>query len=290
MYRIGTISPGARGTRLAAPAVVPRVIRRLSLPALFVVVLLAARTAFPRDQVPVRHVEGLVHGFLVLRALDGTRLADGDLFQEAHGANVTARAAFRFRDGSRHVETAVFEQRRTFRLLTDHLVQSGPSFPQPLDMMIDVPRRVVSVTYPDHGGRDKMEVEHMDLPDDLANGIIPVLLKNVDGRPPTSVAYVAAMPKPRLVRLLISSPGEEAFTTGGLSRHAIHYVLKVSIGGLAGVLAPLAGKQPPDSHVWILAGAEPAFVKSEQPLYVGGPVWRIELVSPVGPKGEEPTR
>jgi hypothetical protein len=46
-------------------------------------------------------------------------------------------------------------------------------------------------------------------------------------------------------------------------------------------VAPLIGKQPPDSHVWILEGEAPAFVKSEQPLYNGGPVWRIELVSPV---------
>jgi hypothetical protein len=28
------------------------------------------------------------------------------------------------------------------------------------------------------------------------------------------------------------------------------------------------------------AGAAPAFVKAEQSLYAGGPVWRIELTSP----------
>ena len=62
-------------------------------------------------------------------------------------------------------------------------------------------------------------------------------------------------------------------------RHALR--AKVDIGGLSGLLAPLLGKQPPDSHVWILGGEAPAFVKAEQPLYLGGPVWRIELVSPV---------
>ena len=49
------------------------------------------------------------------------------------------------------------------------------------------------------------------------------------------------------------------------------------------MLAPLLGKQPPDSHVWILGEEAPAFVKAEQPLYLGGPLWRIELVSPVWP-------
>jgi hypothetical protein len=68
-----------------------------------------------------------------------------------------------------------------------------------------------------------------------------------------------------------------------MSRQATHYVVKVDIGGLSGLLAPLLGKQPPDGHVWILGGDAPAFVKSEQQLYFGGPVWRIELVSPVFP-------
>src|SRR5689334_1658609 len=78
-------------------------------------------------QVPVRHAEGLVHGFLVLRTLDGTALADGDLIQNARGTRVTSRLVFRFKDGSLHDETAVFAQRQSFRLLTDHVVQKGPS-------------------------------------------------------------------------------------------------------------------------------------------------------------------
>jgi len=35
--------------------------------------------------VAVRHVEGLVHGFLVLRTLEGKVLAEGDLFRPAVG-------------------------------------------------------------------------------------------------------------------------------------------------------------------------------------------------------------
>jgi hypothetical protein len=95
---------------------------------------------------------------------------------------------------------------------------------------------------------------------------------------------VAATPKPRLVKLAITNGGEESFATGSAGRKATHYVLKVEIGGVAGVVAPLLGKQPPDSHVWILEGEAPAFVKSEQPLFNGGPVWRIELVSPTWPR------
>jgi hypothetical protein len=239
-------------------------------------------TASSGEQVLVRHAEGLVHGFLSLRAQDGSLLADGDLIQTSRGARVTSRLVFHFKDGSVHDETAVFAQRRQFRLLTDHLVQKGPSFPQPLEMSINAASGQVVVRYTDDHGQSKVESEHLDLPPDVANGLILTMLKNVRSEaPPKSVGFVAATPKPRLVKLAITTAGDEAFSTGGTSRKAMHYVLKVELGGISGVVAPLIGKQPPDSHVWILGGEAPAFVKSEQPLYSGGPVWRIELVSPV---------
>jgi hypothetical protein len=148
-------------------------------------------------------------------------------------------------------------------------------------MSIETATGRVVVRYSDDD-EQKTESEQMDLPPDLANGLILTLLKNVTpDAPPTSFSYVAATPKPRLVKLEISTAGNERFATGRVGRTATHYRLKVDIGGLSGMLAPLLGKQPPDSHVWILGGDAPAFVKSEQPLFLGGPVWRIELVSPV---------
>jgi hypothetical protein len=48
-------------------------------------------------------------------------------------------------------------------------------------------------------------------------------------------------------------------------------------------MAQLLGKKPPDTHIWILQGEAPTFGKSEGPLYLGGPIWRIELTSPVWP-------
>jgi hypothetical protein len=230
--------------------------------------------------VKVRHTEGLVHGFLVLSTLEGGRLADGDLIQTARGTRVTSRLTFRFPDGSVHDETTVFSQHGEFRLISDRLVQKGPAFPHPLEMSIDA-GGVVTVNHVDDEGKQRQETEHLDLPPDLANGLIPTLLKNVGGSPPESLSFVAATPKPRLVKLQVTSAGMDGFSTGGHRRTATHYVLKVDIGGIQGVLAPLLGKQPPDSHVWILGGDAPAFVKAEQQLYLGGPVWRIELESPV---------
>jgi hypothetical protein len=36
-------------------------------------------------QVPVKHTQGVLHGFLVLRTLAGESIADGDLTQVARG-------------------------------------------------------------------------------------------------------------------------------------------------------------------------------------------------------------
>jgi hypothetical protein len=250
------------------------------------------------EPVAVRFAEGLVHGFLTLRTLDGGVIANGDLIQSARGSRVTSRLVFRFNDGSLLDETAVFSQQGHFRLITDHLVQKGPAFSKPLEMSIDRNAGRVVVRYSDDDGHPKVEDERMKLPDDLANGLVLTLLKNV--RPealPQSLSMIAPTPKPRLVKLAISSAGRERFSTGTLGRNATHYVVKIEIGGLAGLVAPLLGKQPADSHVWILGGDAPAFVKFEGPLALGTPTWRIELASPVwnaaqttAPDGAGPTR
>jgi hypothetical protein len=82
--------------------------------------------ALPGDTVAVRHIEGLMHGFLVLRTLDGKTIADGQITQNARGDRVTDHLTFRFKDGSTYEDTTVFSQRGTFRLLSDHLIQKGP--------------------------------------------------------------------------------------------------------------------------------------------------------------------
>jgi hypothetical protein len=239
------------------------------------------------EPVTVRQAEGVIRGFLTLHELDGTALADGDLIQTSRGARVTTRLVFHFKDGSVHDETAVFSQRQQFQLISDHLVQKGPSFPQPLDMSIDVAAGRVIGKYTDDHGQEKTATEQLKALPDLANGLVLTLLKNVlPASPPKSVSFVAATPEPRLIKLDISVAGREAFSTGALKREATHYVLKANIGGISGLVAPLVGKQPPDAHVWILNGDAPAFVKAEQPFYNGGPVWRIELVSPVWPRAQ----
>ena len=174
------------------------------------------------EPVTVRHTEGIVHGFLVLRATDGKALADGDLIQTARGNRVTARLIFRFKDGSLHDETAIFEQGRQFQLVSDHLVQKGPTFPRTLDMAINAATGEVTVRYTGDDGQQKTESEHLGVVPDLVNGLILTLLKNVrPNAPPKSFSYVAATPKPQLVKLAVSVAGTEPFSTGGTGRTAL---------------------------------------------------------------------
>ena len=243
--------------------------------------LLLSNPAQAQVALEVRYAEGVVRGFLKLRAMNGDILAYGDLAQVPHGTRVSNHLVLRFKDGSLHDETVDFSQQRVFKVLNYHLVQSGPAFDFPIDMRINGSTGEVRIRYTNKQGDEKEESEKFELPSDLANGLIPILLKNIpDSANRTTVSMIAATPKPRLVKLVISPEGEGRFSAGGSTLKATQYRMKVEIGGVLGILAPLVGKQPQDSLAWVLGGSAPAFVRLEGPLFAGGPSWRIELASP----------
>lgn len=236
------------------------------------------------DTVAVRHVEGRIHGFLVLRDGEGHVLASGESTQLANGNRVTNELTLHFKDGSLHQETAVFSQRRAFQLVSYHLVQKGKAFPRATDMRLNAATGAVTVHSTDEKGKETDASEQMKLPADLANGIVPTVLGNIDPQAKTTLSMVVATPKPRLVKLEITSLGEEPFSVGGSAWKAIKYEIKVDIGGVSGVVAPIIGKQPPAVYVWMVGGKAPGFLRSDGPLFEGGPIWRIELASPQWPK------
>ena len=83
-----------------------------------------------------------------------------------------------------------------------------------------------------------------------------------------------------IARTVSSLSRERPLSSGSTAHKAMVYDVKVQIGGMAGLLERVIGKQPPDSHVWVLGGEAPAFVKYEGSLYEGGPIWRIEPAKP----------
>ncbi len=238
---------------------------------------LASATVAAAEPVAVRVPETPGNRPLVLRSLDGKILAQGGLKLTVLEGRVTSQVVFQFPDGSVHDETTVFSQTDVFRLLSYRLAQKGSAFRSTLVMTLDTQTGRAVVRHSEGNGAEEVEEEALDPSPDIANGMIVPVLKNLSpGTASAAASWVAATPKPRRVKLAISNAGAEPYPSAGSNRRAIHYVVKAEIGGLTGLLAPLAGKQPPDTHVWILEGAAPVFVKSEGPLYVGGPVWRIE--------------
>ena len=234
------------------------------------------------EVVPVRYPEGFTHGFLSLKNPAGVTVASGDFISTTRGNRVTTHLVYRFKDGSIDDEVAVFSQHGHFQLISNHHVQQGPAFEQPIDTTINVAAGQVTVRYKDDHGVEKTEVERLELPSDLANGMLIALLKNVQPSAlPPSVSYLASTPKPRLVKLEIAVAPPDRFAVAGSARRATHYVLKVKIGGLPGLIAPLVGKQPSDIHVWIYGGEAPAFLRAEAPLSTDGPLFRTDLVAPI---------
>ena len=247
--------------------------------------LCVALPAVPAEPVQVHHSEGTVHGFLALRNKAGRLLAVGDLTQSVHGDRVTSHLNYRFKDGSIDEETAVFSQRENFQLVSDHHVQKGPSFPHPIDLTIDVQSGQVTVRSSGKDGKEEVNNEHLDLPPDLANGIVLTIVKNIPREThEIKLPLLVATPKPRIVQLVISAQDEDPFSLAGSNRKAMRYEIKFELGGLAGVVAPLIGKQPPPISIWISGGEAPAFVKEEGFSYEGGPIWVAELTSPVWPR------
>jgi hypothetical protein len=108
--------------------------RRSPMSVCLAVLCIAITASLHAELIPVRHPQGSAHGFLALKTVKGIIIATGDVTQVTHGDRVTSRVTFHFRDGSLDDDTTVFSQRRVFRLISDHHIQRGPSFPKPSDI------------------------------------------------------------------------------------------------------------------------------------------------------------
>jgi hypothetical protein len=248
-----------------------------------VVTILLFVSTLQAAPVAVRFPEGSLHGFLAVRALDGGILGYGEQLQGFRDGTIETHLLLRFDDGSIHDETVVFTQQKVFTMRSYRLVQQGPSFPKPMDASLDRASQQYKVKYRDGDKTEKMAGGRLELPPDLYNGMQSIILKNLAKGASETVQLVAFTPEPKIVGAKLSAGGSDSFYLGKIEKKAIDYLLKPQLGVL-GVLASVIGKKPPDYHYWILDGEAPAFLAFEGPLYVDGPIWRVELTSPRRPK------
>ena len=232
--------------------------------------------------VPVRFVEGAVHGFLELRTATGALLAHGDLLQVARDGEINSRMVFHFADSSAFEEAVTFTQRGVFTMQDYHLVQSGAAFSDDLEVTLSRSGRYVVKTRSHKDGREKQYTGKVDLPPDVYNGMVILIAKNLARGETRSVHIVAFTPEPRVIGLEIAPSGSQRVLLGKHEETAVHFKLKPKLGALLRVVATLSGKAPPDSDTWIVTDDVPAFVRFKGPLY-SGPVWRLDLTSPSWP-------
>ncbi len=234
--------------------------------------------------IPVRFTEGVTHGFLTLSTVNGVLLAPGELLQVIRRGEVESRMVFGFKDGSVFEERVVFTQQRVFTLQSYHLVQRGPAFPKDTEIALERASGKYSVKTKAHrDGREEVLEGTLDLPPDVANGMVFTVTKNLPRGASEIVHLVAFTPTPRLIELELAPADEHPVLVGELTKTATHYVLKPQLRLGLKFFVTLLGHLPSDSHVWIVTDEVPAFVRFEGPLFMAGPVWRIELTSPRWP-------
>ena len=234
------------------------------------------------EPVPAVHKQGAMHGFLTLRA-GNKMIGTGEQVTVVTGSEVRSRLTFHFVDGSLDDESTVFRQGSMLQLVSDHHIQKGPSFPDPLDIAFDVSSGQVT-TREEKNGKLEEKVEHMDLPNDLVNGIVASFLQNYPrSAPEIKATYLASAPKPRLVHLTIKPDSKQSFRVGNLHRSATIYRIHIELGGIAGAVAPLLGKQPSDVLVSIMDGTIPTFIKVQGAFFLQGPIWTAAITTPTLP-------
>jgi hypothetical protein len=256
--------------------------------ATFGLLVLVMALVWPRPlasaPVPVRFVQGSMHGFLVLHTANGPLLASGDLLQVGRGGEIESRMVFRFKDGSVFDERVMFTQQRVFTMQIYRLVQRGPAFPKDTEISLERASGKYRVKTTDRkDGREKVLDGTLDLPPDVYNGMVLTIATNLPKGASETVHLVAFTPTPRLIQLKVAPAGEHKVLVGELAKTAIHYVFQPQLGAWLKLFTTLLGRVPPDYHAWIIADEVPAFARFDGPLYTTGPIWRIELASPRWP-------
>ena len=132
------------------------------------------------ETIRVRYPQGSTHGFLALKTLDGKIIATGESTQTVRSDLVTAKLTFHFRDGSIDDDETIFSQKGVFRHISDHHIQHGPSFTKQINLRINVSDG--ALIWHDEDGT--ITQTHMDLPEDVSNGLPPNLLVNISSSTP----------------------------------------------------------------------------------------------------------
>lgn len=231
--------------------------------------------------VEVQLKEGVTQGYIKVSVPGGETIAEGEVSQVAAGAErIVGRMLLRFHDGSRYDETVIFSQNRTFKLLRYSVAQKGPSFPDEFHFDLDGATGAYTITEGHNPKEHSPRTGKMELPSDVYNGMTVTLLKNLPESGQVSFHMMSVGPDPALYPVVVRAKDVEAVKTGDRKGEALHYTLQPTVGWFTRSLAWLFSETIPEYNFWLIKHDVPAFARFEGPLYPGGPVWRIEQISP----------
>ena len=181
---------------------------------------------------PVRFLEGLTHGFLVLRTLNGVLIASGDLLQVSRGGKVESRMVFHFKDGSLFDETVVFTQQRVFTMQSYRLLQRGPAFTDDTEISLERATGKYHVKTKAHkDGKEEVLDGTLDLPLDVYNGgMVLTVAKNLPKGASETVHTVAFTPEPRIVQLELVPAGDIECWSANSRKPQLTMCLSQSLG------------------------------------------------------------
>lgn len=267
---------------------------RLWMPAFLIGLMLIVVLSATAAPIPVRFVEGATHGYLILRDERGDRLADGEMIQKTHGELVDSQLVFRFKDGSLHDERVSFTQKHVFTLQSYKLLQRGPSFPTTIDLAMERKTGEYRLQSSRNGSSDEPLAGRIELPDDVSNGMVMTLLRNLTPGHGETVHFIAFTPDPKVIELKLVPTIKTSIRIGDAAKQVTQYALEPQLDSLTMFFGKLLGKLPAafHYHFWLLTEDVPAFGGFEGPLYLNGPTWRIEqtALSNLWPSQAVPTK
>lgn len=231
--------------------------------------------------VDVQLKEGVTQGYIKVSVPAGETIAEGEVSQVAAGAErVVGRMLLRFHNGSHYDETVIFSQNRTFKLLRYSVEQKGPSFPDAFHFELDGATGAYTITELPHSKERPARTGKLELPPDVYNGMTVTLLKNLPESGQVSFHMLSIGRTPALFPVVVRAEDVETVKTGERKGEALHYTLRPTVGWFTRSLAWLFSETIPEYNFWLIKHDVPAFARFEGSLYRGGPIWRIEQVSP----------
>ncbi len=243
---------------------------------LFAAVALLA--PWPAAAVEVTEFEGTAHGFPSMLDANGKKIADGEFSQEVEDGRLSITLKYRFKNGGRTEEKAVFRQK-------PELIQEEWSWRELKDgdvvrqFAVDFKTETATAKKRENGEMkewsEKIEVK----PGQTFTGYgFMIAVQNLRARlvhgEAVELQAIGFTPSPKVVTVKITHAGPEEMEMADRNPQGDHFLLQPQIPAIAKLFVKV-----PDTHIW-LTQPPAEFLRFEGPLMEpSDPIIRVDLLS-----------